>query len=66
MTDATNTPEGFARISLFDRLEAIEKHHAPSDLSMRAIQLKRALIASAFADKETASAEAFIKKFLAA
>lgn len=54
-SNATQTPEGFARIGLVDKLEAIEKQHAPSDLSMRAMQLRRDLIASAFADKETPS-----------
>lgn len=62
MTDATNTPEGFARIGLFDRLEAVEKQQALTDVGMRALQLKRDLIASAFGAKETAAAADFLTK----
>lgn len=59
MTDATNTAEGFARIGIFDRLEALERKYDASDRGVKARMLKRDLIASAFGAKESAAAVDF-------
>lgn len=58
-SNATNTPAGFTRIGLFDRLESIESRRPVTDEGMHAKQLKRDLIASAFAPAETAGATVF-------
>lgn len=63
VSEATQTGEGFARLGLFDWLENIEKKHHLTDLGMRAIRLKRDLIASAFGAQETATAEDFLTKY---
>ena len=62
-SNATQTPEGIARIRIFDWLENVEKKHHLTDLGMRALRLKRDLIASAFGAQETATAEDFLTKY---
>lgn len=62
MTDAYSTLAGIERIRLFDRLEAMENQRPVTDEGMRAKQLKRDLVASAFGAKETAAAVAFLTK----
>jgi hypothetical protein len=58
--DASNTPVGFARIGLVDKLEAIIAKYPNNGREVIARGLKRELIASAFGTLATLKAEKFL------